>query len=632
RVQNNAFFGGGLTPGRTLVQETGEFRTALEKQFAYGGSLSTFHAWNYLGSNAPGQLFPTSYTGTLGAEYRHPLLAGAGPEFTRIAGPIANAFGGLTGVNQGVVIARINADITLADFEAAVRNLVLETEDLYWNLYLAYRLYDTAVVARNSALESWRKAKDTLDVGGAPGFTRSQEAQARDQYFFTRTQAEQALAALYETETSLRRMLGMPVNDGTILRPVDEPTSTMLVLDWHVSLAEALTNRVELRRQKFNVKSLELQLQAAKSLTQPRLDFVSNYRVNAFGDSLLGQNDNDGVTPQGLASAYETLTQGNQTGWNLGFEMTMNVGLRSAHAQVRNLELRLAKARGVLATQELEIAHELAVAFQDLAEQYQTAETSFNRRPAAVERVRLATAELDAGTATFDDVLRAQSALAEAERAYFTSLIEYNKAVSEAYYRKGLLLERNNIHLAEGEWTPAAYIDALRRAWARSHAHENPHLHAEPSDFVIPDPIEIAPLDAVPVAPGAELLPSPDTVPPAPGEAMPSEDALPPDASRELPTPEDEAVPAPVPRTPPETGGEPGSIRESQDFAPAGPMLRPTLSPQTTDATQSRFANSPIQPTVFFDETEPPAADGESLELDPQRDLVFPPKAKPASQ
>lgn len=487
-VQNNFFFGGGLTPGGTLTQDTGNFRSALAKRFADGGSILVGHDWNYRGTNAPGQLFPSNYTGNLRAEYRRPLWAGAGVDYTRTAGPVNPNFGAITGVSQGVLIARINNDITIAQFEGNVRNLVKDVEDVYWDLYLQYRLYDTAVVARNSAQRTWSEAKTKLDIGGIRGFNKQDEAQARDQYYAAKAQAQSALSSIYTTETRLRRLLGLKVNDGRIIRPANEPTSGELVPDWRLSLTNALTRRVELRAQKWNIKSLELQLKAAESLTNPRFDFATSYQVNGFGDHLFGKQDNDAAgTPQGLRSGYETLTQGNQTAWTTGFEFSMPLGFRSAKAQVRNIELRLLKARKVLEAQELEISHELAVAFQNLAQHYANVKTNFERINAARERVRILEEQYKEGLAnvTADIVLRAQSAQALAESAYYTSLSSYNQAIAELEFRKGSLLEHNSIFLAENEWTPAAYEDALRRAWARSHAFDNSRLlHTEPDEFV----------------------------------------------------------------------------------------------------------------------------------------------------
>ncbi len=385
--QNNAFFGGGVGGGSALVTETGAFNTTLSKQFGYGGSFTVGNTINYAGNNIPpaAQLYRSVYTGNVSAQYTQPLLAGAGAEFTRIAGPVAQNFNGITGVNQGVVIARINQDITLADFEAGVLVMLKDVEDLYWELYLRYREYDTAVTNRNSALQSWREAHRILEAGGKPGFKPSDEAQARDFYFQSRSLAETALSNVYSAEITFRRILGLSVNDGRMMRPSDEPTTAAFRPSWEMSLTEALTQRVELRRQKWNVKSLELQLTAAQSLTRPSLSFVSGYQFNGLGDDLLGHYN----SPNPFSTVFGSITGGQFTGWNMGFQFAMPLGFRAAHAQVQNIELRLAKARDILQAQEIDISHEVAQDFQSIAVQYTTAQSNFNRFRAAQQRVRV---------------------------------------------------------------------------------------------------------------------------------------------------------------------------------------------------------------------------------------------------
>ena len=58
---------------------------------------------------------------------------------------------------DGVMIARIRTDQTLADFEGGVRNLVRDVEDAYWELYFAYRDLEARKMGRDSALETWKK-------------------------------------------------------------------------------------------------------------------------------------------------------------------------------------------------------------------------------------------------------------------------------------------------------------------------------------------------------------------------------------------------------------------------------------------------------------------------------------------
>ena len=488
QVQNNPFFAGGLMPGATLTRETGSFQAGLRKDFAYGGQFQLNHTVNYLGSNAPGQLFPSTYTGLVQALYRQPLWAGAGTEYTRIAGPITQSFGGLSGVTQGVVIARINNDISIADFQAAIRNLVKDTEDTYWDLYLSYRNYDTAVTARNAALATWRFAKIRVELDA--DIDVADESQARDQYFAAEALVENTRSAIFTNETRLRRLLGLPVNEGRVIRPADEPITAEFDPDWQTSLTEALVHRVELRKQKWNIKSLELQLAAANSLTKPRLDFVGGYQVNGFGDDLLKYNDSDAAgTAQGLNSYYETLTQGNQTGWSLGFEFTMPIGFRSAHSQVRNIELRLSKAHQVLYTQELEVAHELAVAFQELTRAYASAQSNYNRRKAAMDNVSTIETQVELGDKTVDEILRAQDRRARAEIDFFTAMVDYNKALTNFHFRKGTLLQDTNVTLMEDGWNPDAYVDAYRQAQARTAAIDARFKHTEPVEFANPTPL-----------------------------------------------------------------------------------------------------------------------------------------------
>lgn len=492
KVSNGNF---GVGPLGEIVTDQADFTTGLQKVTGYGATIGLTHNWTYLQSNSFFRTFPSDYNGALSFDYRHPLWAGAGAEFTRIAGPVGTNIAGVSGVNQGVLIARINTDITIATFEANVRNMVKDVEDVYWELYLAYRTYDSEIVARNSALQTWREV-DAKRVQGAAGGGAADEAQARETYFDARSRAENALQNLYNTEIQLRRLMGLPVNDGRVVRPADEPVTAEFVPVWYVCLAESMTRREELRQQKWNIKSLDLQLLAAENLTRPRLDATYNYHLNGFGDVLYSRSADTRGAP--FNSAYTSLFRSQQTGWSAGLEFSMPLGLRNAHAQVRNIELRLAKAREVLAVQELEISHELANAFQNLDWRYMTAQTNFNRRRAAERQLQAFDAEYKTGRKTLDLLLQAQTRLAAAEIAYFTSLIRYNQAVTDIHFRKGTLLEFNNVHLAEGEWSPSAYDDALRRAWARSYAWDAENKTQKPAAFVTGEEYDAVQLNGVP--------------------------------------------------------------------------------------------------------------------------------------
>lgn len=480
--QNTGFFN--LSPGDVLTDETAQWSSRIEKPFANSGTFSVQHDWNYSGNNVSSRLFPSAYTGFLQGEYRQPLLAGSGTEFTRIAGPLSQNLRGVSGVSQGVLISRINSDISLIDFEQSVATLVRDVENVYWDLYLALQLYDSEIETFKDLVRFWKRAEERRN-----DVTAANIAQAEARVYEADARIKGSLADVLEKETRLRRMMGLPLNDGDFITPADRPSEAKLAIDWEATLTEALAHRPELRRQKWEIRSLELQLAASKNLSRPRLDFVSQYRVNGFGDNLLGTNDDDGVTDAGYRSAYESLTQGDNTTWNLGFSFSMPVGLRLAKIQVRNYELRLVKSRTVLSEQEREIAYELNNSLLNMDRWYELADSSTKRLRSADEnlqglRPRLEGRQFDRDVTTMlSMVLEAQISRREAEQAYLRSIVEYNKSIVDLNYRKGMSLKTQSIFLAEGEWNPLAYEDARRRAVATTHALDNPHLKTEPLEI-----------------------------------------------------------------------------------------------------------------------------------------------------
>jgi len=462
----------------------GAFNTSLSKAMATGANVSLISNWSDTWTNNPLNNYSSVYQGVLGAQISQPLLAGSGVEFTRTAGPTNPAFGAITGVSQGVAIARINQDISLADFEVAVRTALSDIENAYWDLYLAYRLFDTSVKAHESTAGTLRLLVDAREVG-AGDYTG--EAQARDRFYETKASLELALNRLYQAESELRRLVGLPMNDGTVLRPAEEPIVAEFRPDWQASLVDGLTYRVELRRQKWQIKSLQLQLNAARNLVRPSLNAVAGYNVLGFGDKLASQGVNDPATGTPTNSAFGSMSRDDLNAWNVGLQFNMPIGLRQARSQARNYELQLAKANAVLAAQERSIAHDIANAVQDVAANYAAAQSNFYRLKAARERVSLHERRIEVDSV--DLVLRAQESASVAENSYYQQVVAYNKAITSLNLATGRLLEFNNIYLQEGKWCPEAYDDAMLRAQERTHAVDNPHLRTEPTEFVSRHPI-----------------------------------------------------------------------------------------------------------------------------------------------
>ena len=473
----------GIPQGGTLVDHTTQFQTRLEKTIATAGTLAVEQDVNYSSSNQS-RLFPSAFTGFLQAEYRQPLLAGSGVEFTRIAGPQQSNVRGVSGVAQGVLISRINSDLSLLEFEQSVTTLLRDVENRYWDMYLYLQLYASEVetfrdlVAFRAQLERRRSIPEAIE-------------QAENRIYEGDARIKGSLGDVLKAEYRLRRLVGLPLNDGTFITPIDVPSAAKLELDWESSLLESLSNRHELRRQKWEIRSLELQYKASQNLARPRLDFVSQYRVNGLGNNLFGKEDDDGDSDVGYNSFYESLSQGENTTWTTGVSFSMPLGLRLARAQVRNYELRLRKAHAVLARQEVEVGYELSDAIINMEQNYLLTETGL-KKVATAKRLAektLSRAEVDNSADPNDSgpllrALEAKITSRDSQQGYLKLIVDYNKAITDLNFRKGAILQTNSIYLSEGEWNPEAYEDARIRGEAMSRALDNAHLETVPEEFV----------------------------------------------------------------------------------------------------------------------------------------------------
>ncbi len=511
-------------------QDLANFTAGLTKATANGTTFeirnNTIYDLNNNGSRAQ----PSDWLTNIEAAFTQPLLQGAGTQYNRIAGPMTfqQAASGLPYQIDGVIISRIRQDISLADFEAGVRDLMRDVEDAYWELYFAYRDLEARKIGRDSALETWKKIKALQRVGGQGG-EADKEAQARSQYYLFRSQAESAQTNLFRIESRVRYMMGLSVSDGRLIRPIDEPTTAQVHFDWASVHAESLTRRAELRQQKWLIKRRELELIASKNHLLPRLDAVGRYRWLGAGDRLLNSGGN-GIPPYlDGSNAFESLTGGNYQEWEMGLQFSLPIGFRRAMSGVRHFQLLLARERAVLEDMELEVSIQMGESIRDVDLNYGLTQTNFNRRVAAEDEVEAVEAVYDSGRVTLDLLLDTQRRRAEAESAYYRSLVDYNRAIMRVHHRKGSLLEYNGIYLAEGPWAGKAQFDALRRARQRDaskrldYGFTRPNVisrgpHGQITGQSFPEDLLPTPADQEGVTPAEDSQPNQEVVPTPEGD------------------------------------------------------------------------------------------------------------------
>ena len=454
-------------------QTTGNYINAITKRTATGAQYALRTNVVYDNNNNPARRFTSDFTGFLEAEYRQPLMQGSGTTYNRIAGPNT-----IVGQYNGVLIARINTDISLADFEAGVLRLINDVEGTYWELYFAYRALDAQLSGRENSLKTWQRINELQKVGSRGGEADA-EAQARSNFYLFQSQVNDALAGtqgLYTSEQRLRYVMGLPPTDGRLLKPSDAPLQAEVSFDWEASLCDALTRRVEVRRQEWTIKRRELELIASRMNRRPRLDALTLYRWRGLGDHLLGARNPDNQ----FASLAQNITEGNFQEWQAGLDWSYNVGLRQASAAMRHAQLNLAREMTILKEQQLRISHDLSNASRQTSRSYLQLQTNYNRIEADKLQVEVLRNRYERGLINISFLLQAQQQLANSTSAFYRSLVDYNLALRDFHREKGSLLSYNQVNLSE----EALDSSMLQAAYQRGR-HFTPRDN--PQDVVVLD-------------------------------------------------------------------------------------------------------------------------------------------------
>ncbi|MEO1527604.1 MAG: TolC family protein [Planctomycetota bacterium] len=457
RVLNNEFAGQGTNFFRQYLTK---LETSLSKQTAAGTIFTLRHNFDADLNNADRNIIEgRAWAWNLEGEVRHPLLQGRGVMFNRVAGPNATP-----GVYNGVVIARLNADITIAQLEIALRDFLSDVENAYWDLFFAYKDLEVKRDARDRTLNTYQLLSARQREGLA-GAEEDKVAQAREQYFRFEQDVQNALAGrlvigtrsfngsgggtfqgnggVYTNERRLRMIMGLPINDGRLIRTTSEPTIAPTTYDWNNLASNAVTRRTELRQQRLTVERRRHELAASKNFLLPQLDAIGRYRYRGLGNSLFDRNILDSGT-EVESDTHEFL---------MGMSVAYPVGFRQASAAVRNAQLRLARDQSLLEELQRQVLYGVSNALGESDRAYTVLRSALNRKNAAQEHysILVSKSQKERRSFNYNALLDAEQRLGDASTAAIRAKIQYGLATKNLNFETGSLLEYYNIHLADSQ-------------------------------------------------------------------------------------------------------------------------------------------------------------------------------------
>lgn len=329
-------------PGQALItgnrNDSFNSTLSLDKQNALGGTLGfDFNVTPSRNSPNFAALNPLTTTST-NINYTQPLLQGA-----RIGPNLAP-----------IVLARIDTERSYFQFKDSMQEMVRGVIDAYWALVAAR----TDVWARRRQVDQLSEAVKRLEAQvRAAIVNRADLAQAEFTLRSFQANLVASEANVIQREAALRNILGLPPADGRRLVPNSPPNAERFYPDWNQIRELAAERRPDLVELKLIVEADEQQLVIAENNALPRLDAVALYRWNGL----------EGVMPNGNEIREPS---GAYTGWTMGVNFSVPLGLRQGRASLRQRELIIARDRANLQQGLHNAGHQLATSVRGLDQLY----------------------------------------------------------------------------------------------------------------------------------------------------------------------------------------------------------------------------------------------------------------------
>ena len=396
------------------------FGLGLSQTKPHGGVASLDVTANPTRSSIPGGLNPSTRS-SLRLNYVQPFLQGAG-----------------TGVNLApIVIARLDTERSYFQLKDSVQEMVRSVIDGYWGLVLAR----TQLWANEQQIKQAEYAYDRLKAEQEAGRSDiGDTAQAAVSLASFRANYISTQGDLLNREAAFRNVLGLPPVDNVHFVPSTPPQDGRAELDWESMITTAEQNRPDIIELKLILEADQQRRLVANNNAMPQLDANASYQWNGL----------QGTSPGGPL----TTRFGQFADWQLGVNFSVPLGLRASRANLRQIELLLARDRANINQQLHQVHHQLAQSIRSIELAFAQYEAFSKVREASRINLERIFKVFDIGglpteNINYLQVLQAITDWGNSVTSEASALTRYNSELANLERQLGTILENHSIRFYE---------------------------------------------------------------------------------------------------------------------------------------------------------------------------------------
>jgi outer membrane protein TolC len=374
-------------------------------------------------------------TARLRLSLTQPLLRGKGPSYN----------------SHPILLARLQTNAAWYEYQKQLQDHLLATTEGYWSMY-----YHRALLVQTR--KSSQRAVgilETLKSRRSFDAMRSQVARAEAEVASRRKDVIRAVRDVRNSQVEILRLVGDPqlrYPSSIELLPSVPPTHGQVSVDIQQSLAASVGNRPEIQQTLQQVKTASVQHQVARHELLPRLDVVlSTYVSGLEGDS-------------GVFRAWGDQFTDGVPSYSAGVVFEVPRGRRAEYARIRQSQARVRRLTSQFRATLDDVGAQIAVAVGEVLTAYDTLVATHLALKAAEIELESSHAQWErragdrqTGSVLLENLLDSQQRLAERERDFIRSEVDYMKAQARLHHAEGTLLTRElteNADMPAAAWPP----------------------------------------------------------------------------------------------------------------------------------------------------------------------------------
>lgn len=414
---------------------------SVAKLLPSGASLSVFSGLNRDSTDSVLALLTPSWSTTIGAELRQPLMQ------NRRIDPARRA----------IRLARIDRGRSLNTLRRIASETTAAVERAWWALEAARRDVEVRANAVDLAEKQREDTRVRIEAGVQPEADLSQTTAEVER---RRGELIASRESVTRSENALRALIISDPNDPLWRTPIEPDAAGEPVpdtIDIEQGVATALQRRPEIGEIAARIQRSGVELESALDRLKPQVDLVAAWS----GRGLAGSENEDAmpifgrdpVVPDALdgslGRSLGTIGEGRFPDASLGVAVTIPLGNTAARQDVVIARATQRQASTVLDQVRQRVALEVRNAGAALDSAVQRMAAARAAREAAVVQLQAERDRFEAGTSNTFFILTRQNDLAAAQLAETIARADYRKARTEFARATGVLLEERGIEISE---------------------------------------------------------------------------------------------------------------------------------------------------------------------------------------